>query len=411
MIILFAFLFALLFQALLFGAETSFVSVNKIRLEILERKRVIGASLASYFIRNIHKALQTILFSQKVFLFVFAFAFVALYRSFKADDFFCIELIFSVTVAAIVLVLGGKVIPQLLLRELSEYSVLVFSPFIKGFSILSSPFVTAVNFLSAQIIKLFRWLGKWQRADMEDLDYRILHKIYTPKDIDRRDAEVVSNIFAISDVQVKESMVLRTDIHAVPSSISLDELIKVFSKSKYSAVPVYENTIDHIVGVISVYDLFKNPDSLKHIRREAIFVPETKKTVELLQEFVYSDIDMAIVVDEFGGTAGLVTSEDLIEELIGDVHNDSHSDDETCHALSESTFLISGRIDIDTINEKLELGFPKEDKYETLAGYILSHIGRIPKQGEIFKIENRVFTINKASKTKIVLVKLQQVDA
>ncbi|ACF13227.1 transporter-associated region [Chloroherpeton thalassium ATCC 35110] len=411
MTILFGFLLSLLFQALFFGAETSFVSANKIRLEIFERKRVIGAALAGHFVRNINKALQTILLSQKVFLYIFAALFFALYRTSIGHDCFSVEFLAAITIASITLVLSGKIIPQLLLKELSEYSVLVLAPFVKIFSILFSPLIATIHFFSSQAVALFRLLSKGQNDHTSALDYRILHRIYTPKEVERKDSEIVSNIFAISDVQVRESMIPRTDIHAVPSTITLDELVKVFGKTKYSVVPVYESTIDHIIGVVSVYELFKKPDSLKSVLREALFVPETKKTVELLQEFCYSDMNMAIVVDEFGGTAGLVTSEDLIEELIGDVHNDCQSDDEICHALSENTFLVSGRVDIDTINEKLKLGFSVEEQYETLAGYILSHIGRIPKQGEIFKIENKVFTIARASKTKIVLVKLQLVDS
>jgi putative hemolysin len=170
---------------------------------------------------------------------------------------------------------------------------------------------------------------------------------------------------------------------------------------------VYEESIDKIIGIVSVRDLFSKPKSLQAITREAVFVPETKKSVELLGEFLRNSQSLAIVVDEFGGTAGMVTAEDLIEELVGDIQDEYDTEDEVCRVLSENTYLISGRVEIDTLEEKFGLKIPKED-YETLAGYILNRVGRIPEQGEMLTIDNFLITISKATKTKVDIVKLQK---
>lgn len=398
---------ALILSAFFSGAEVVFVSVNRIRTQVFERKRFLGASLASYFVRNRDKVLLTTLIGANVALVVYAFALVELINPLFEVRNAALYIISITAVASIIAVFIGQVIPRLLLKPLADYAVLVIAPLLKGFYFAFYPVLEI-------ILRFTYWLtGSSEKTPVDmamffgkqDLD--VLLREASEQAAEKKDEEIISNIFGISEVRVKESMVPRTQIHAIADSADMKSVYLEFIESGYSRLPVFNETIDQIVGVVSVHDLYKRPKSLKSIMRDVLFVPETKKSVELLQEFVRTGRNMAIVVDEFGGTAGIVTSEDLIEELIGDIQDEFDIEDEICRAVSEDTFFISARLDIDTINERLKLGISKEENYETLAGYILNHTGRIPKQGEIFKIDNFVITIARATNTKIDVVKLK----
>ncbi|NTW48658.1 MAG: HlyC/CorC family transporter [Chlorobiales bacterium] len=398
---------SLILSAFFSGAEIVFISVNQIRVQVFERKRFLGAGPAGFFIRNIDKVLLTTLVGANVALIIYAFALADLINRVIGESRTSFHLVIITVVASIVAVFIGQVIPRLWLKTLADYAVLVIAPFLKGFYIISYPVLQLVERFTSWLVGSFgkapvdikQFFGK------QDLDVLLRE---TSQRVDKQtDEEIISNIFAVSEVRVKESMVPRTEIYAIAQSAAMKDVYQEFISSGYSRLPVINETIDCVVGVVTVHDLYKRPKSLKSIMRDVMFVPETKKSVELLQEFVRTGQNMAIVVDEFGGTAGIVTSEDLIEELIGDIQDEFDTDEDICRAVSENTFLISARLDIDTINERLKVGLSKEDNYETLAGYILSHIGRIPKQGEIFKIDNFVITVARATNTKINVVKLK----
>lgn len=398
---------ALILSAFFSGAEIIFVSANRIRTQVFERKRFLGSKLAGYFIRNLDKALITTLIGANLALTIYAFALVELINPLFETRNAALYIISITAVASIIAVFIGQVIPRLLLKPLADYAVLVIAPLLKGFYLVFYPVLEV-------ILRFAYWLTRSSEkssADMtrffgkQDLDV-VLREASEQVD-EQNDEEIISNIFGISETRVKESMVPRTQIHAIAEGADMKSVYQEFIESGYSRLPVFSETIDRIIGVVSVHDLYKRPKLLNSIMRDVLFVPETKKSIELLQEFVRTGQNMAIVVDEFGGTAGIVTSEDLIEEFIGDIQDEFDTEDEICRAVSEDTFFISARLDIDTINERLKLGISKEENYETLAGYILNHAGRIPKQGEVFKIDNFVVTIARATNTKIDVVKLK----
>ena len=209
----------------------------------------------------------------------------------------------------------------------------------------------------------------------------------------------------ISDQKVYEVMTPRTDIVGVEITENLENVTQEFIKSGYSKLPVYDDSLDNIKGVVFVKDIFTNPDSLKEIIRDVIYVPDSKKSLEMLNEMLEKRISLAIVVDEFGGTAGMVTLEDIIEELFGEIEDEYDTEDEICKKLDENTYIISGKVEIDHIEEEFEITFEEGD-YETIAGFVTSKIGRIPKSGELIEVENYKFTILRTNKRRIELLKL-----
>ena len=206
---------------------------------------------------------------------------------------------------------------------------------------------------------------------------------------------------------VYESMTPRTDIVGVEITDTLGEILKKFIESGYSKLPVYDENLDNIKGIVFSKDIFKEPVDLPSIMREMVFVPETKKSLEMLNEFLDKQFSIAIVVDEFGGTAGLLTVEDLIEELLGEIR-DEYDDvnEKIIKKINDSEFLLSGKVEIDYLNDEFNLNIPEGD-YETIAGYITFKVGRIPVKGESLNIDNYSVYVIKSDKTKIDLVKVK----
>jgi putative hemolysin len=383
------------------GAEIAYVTANRLRMEVFLRKRVFGSSLANHFVTNLDKTLTATLVGNNIALIIYSLTMAAVLDAIGMKSTF-----YQSVIASIIILLFGEVIPKLFAREVSEYAVLVVSPMIWLCYYLFYPFIKISELASGLLARLFN--AKVENIDVffRKQDMEILLRESTSTDEQKQETEIISNALLLNDIRVKESMIPRTEIEALAKSLSMKDVYQRFAESGYSKMPVYDGEIDNIIGVVFAYDLFKKPKTLQSITREILFVPETKRSAELLKEFNKTGDTVAVVVDEFGGTAGLVTSEDLIEELVGDIQDEFDDEEDVCKALSDDTFLISGRLKIDAINEKLNLHLPKED-YETLGGFILAKIGKIPLQGETYLIDDYKVTIAKSSKVKIDIVKLQ----
>jgi CBS domain containing-hemolysin-like protein len=223
--------------------------------------------------------------------------------------------------------------------------------------------------------------------------------------VDKKDSTLISRVFELGEQKVHEAMTPRIDIVGVEISKSISELISTFIESGFSKIPVFEENLDNIKGIALAKDLFRRPQNIKEILREVSFIPETKKSFEVMNEFLDKKISIAIVVDEHGGTAGIVTMEDILEELFGEIKDEFDVDENICRKIAANTFIISGKIEIDHLNEKYDLKVQQGD-YETLAGYILTRLGRIPEQGETVKIDNFTILIARSSKHKVDIVKL-----
>lgn len=208
-------------------------------------------------------------------------------------------------------------------------------------------------------------------------------------------------------------MIPRTEIVAVEKGATLKEALDQFVDSGFSKLPVYEENLDNIVGMVIAYDLFKEPKTLDEIIRPIKHVPSSQRSKTLLAEFKKQNISMAVVIDEYGGTAGLVTIEDLIEEVVGDIQDEYDEEDNFIKSLADNIWLISGSFEIEDINEEypqIKLQVDEDDDFETLAGYIIHHCGRIPKLNEEIVIGHYKFIITKATRTRIEVVKLIMID-
>lgn len=255
-----------------------------------------------------------------------------------------------------------------------------------------------------------KWKKKVTQEDLETL-------IDTSREtglIDEEENEMIHNIFEMKDIVVREVMVPRTDIQALEVNSKIDDVVKLVVEVGHSRIPVYEESIDKVVGIVYAKDLLKywasknKTTGIKNIMRGVIFVPETKSIDELFKELKHERIHIALVVDEYGGTSGLVTIEDLIEEIVGDIQDEYDIEEEEFVELAENEYIVDARIDIDELSEKLDVEITKED-YDTLGGFLVDLSNKIPSKKETFAYKNLLFTIVEADERKISKVGIKKV--
>jgi len=383
------------------GSEIAFVVVKKIKIEIRARKKNIFAKEAFYFTQNPQQFFSTILIANNVA----NIAFASISTLFLASVFGVGELGILI-ISSFILLIFGELIPKYLARELSDRVVYISAvplkityyilyPFVKVMSSISSFLIKSSNVMEENISYLF---------NKEDIELLVKESHEAGK-VNTNESDIITKVLELGKQRVHEAMKPRTDIVGVDINQNIEDALSVFIDSGYSKLPVYEENLDNIKGVIYAYDLFKAPQNLKDIMREVIFVPETKKSFDMLNEFLIKHVSIAIVIDEFGGTAGIITIEDVMEELFGEIKDEFDIEEDICRRIAPNTYIINGKVEIDFINEKYNLGLPKGN-YETLGGLITYNLGRIPVQGESIRINDFDILIAGAGQTKIDVVKL-----
>lgn len=229
--------------------------------------------------------------------------------------------------------------------------------------------------------------------------------------IDEEESEMLHSILQFKRIIIREIMTPRTEIAALEKNSTVEDVLRIVNTEKYSRIPVYEDNIDNVIGILYLRDLLRywgrKPESINiiDICRKPFFVPETKNIEELFKEFKKKKTHMAIVIDEYGGTAGIVTFEDIIEEIVGDIQDEYDTEEEEIVKIDEKHYIIDARIDLDEFEDFFDTTFPKE-KYETLGGFICHLTGKVPHLGEKVNFENFVFEIAKGSERKIEKVKV-----
>jgi len=242
-----------------------------------------------------------------------------------------------------------------------------------------------------------------------DLDHfvNIVSQGELKNESERENIKIFQKALDFSNVKVRECMIPRTDIEAIEIGTGIDELRQRFIETRFSRILVYTDTIDQIAGYVELKDIFKNPPDISSILRKLVIVPETMPANRLLKLFIDEKVNIAIVVDEFGGTSGLVTIEDVVEEIVGDIEDEHDVYELVEKQIGKNEFIFSGRLEIDYLNEKYSLNLPEKDDYETLAGMVLYYHESIPKNNDIVKINNIVIKVLKATATRIDLLNLK----
>ncbi|MCB9260084.1 MAG: HlyC/CorC family transporter [Ignavibacteriales bacterium] len=390
----------LLLSGFFSSSELAYIVANKLKVELRARKNNLAAKYAQYFINHPQTFFSTILISNNII----NIAFASLITIFLSEVYHLSEFVILI-ISTILLLLIGELVPKYIAREFADILILISSIPLKIISLILTPAVKLTDSISMLLVRKNNLSDEISEIIHRDDIHSLIEEGSEVGSVDEEDSDVIKNIIDLGDQKVYEAMTPRTDIVGVSIESPVSEVLKTFIESGYSKLPVYEENLDKIKGVIHVYDMFKNPQNIKEIIKEVTFVPETKRSLDMLREFLDNRVSFTIVVDEFGGTAGILTVEDLIEELFGEIRDEYDDDPDVCKKIDDKTFVLSGKIEIDYLNEEHELNIPEGD-YETIAGYITSKIGRIPEKGEKIKIDSYQFIILHSSKIRINLVKM-----
>jgi len=403
-----AFLVCLAFSAFFSSAESAFIALPKLRLRYLVESGVKGAEKLAKMAERPQRVLATVLLGNNL-VNVAAATFgtimaVAAFGPVRGP------IIATLGVTTLILVFG-EVIPKTLAMHRAERLALAYVDPLRIIQLCFYPFVLALDRIGLSFTRMVNMSEEDKRLVSEGEIRSAITVGESEGVVDEDEAKILHKVFEFTDRPVSKIMVPRTEITWVAQGTNLSDFLSVYGEGHYSRFPVYKDNTDNVVGILHVKDVLmkltneatSREDVIDDLVRPAYFVPEGKRLGELLAEMRDGGHHAAIVVDEFGGMAGMVTLGQLTEEIVGDIHDDLTGDEKDFIMTGDSTFELEGGYRIDDANEELELDLPSGD-YETVAGFILSHIGRIPKQGEQFKFQNLKFVITEMRGMKIAKV-------
>lgn len=404
------------------GSEIAFVSANRLKLEIESRKDSFSARSLAYFTERPEQYLTTTLLGNNIINVLYA-TLMALFLETPIRTAFqgwlgyeapgAIILVTQTVIAAVLIMVLGEIIPKSIFHSQSNFMMGVVAAPMRIIHGVLRPLVHLAERISDLLISRIGLEAEKQEMIFRRQDIEMLFKELKDsgggEDFDREDSEILHNVMGLSTIRVKECMIPRTEIVAVEQNTSLDEVLKAFISSGYSKLPVYRETIDDVIGVIFAYDLFTKPARLKEIIRPVTLIPSSKRAQDLLTEFRLNNLSMAVVIDEYGGTAGLITSEDLVEEVVGDIQDEYDVEESFARRLNENTFVISGSYELEELLKEypeIRIPFPEDSEYETIAGFVIQQCGRIPKVNEELMLHGNKFIISKGTPSRIETLKL-----
>lgn len=419
-------LLTLLFSAFFSGMEIAFVSANKIHIEIEKKQAGFLARVLTKLTQRPSKFIATMLIGNNIALVVYGLYMGDLLMMWSASvlphsndiiqlaltDF---SLLTKTVISTLIILLTAEFLPKVLFQIYSN-------TLLKALAIPAYIFYFLFSFVSDFVIKVSDFiLRTFFRTDGDEVqlafskmelgDY-ITEQMETVEEEDEVDSEIqiFQNALEFSAVKAREVMVPRTEITAVELHETPKNLAKLFTETGYSKILVFKDTIDNIIGYVHSYELFRKPKTIKSILLPVEFVPETMLIQDILNVLTKKRKSIAVVLDEYGGTSGLMTVEDIVEELFGEIEDEHDTIDLFEEQISENSYKFSARLEVDYLNEQYKLELPESEEYETLGGLIVNETGEIPGPETEIQVANFLFTILESSNTKIDLVILEVKD-
>ncbi len=409
---------SLLFSGFFSGMEIAFVSSNRLMQELDIKRKVIPARILSAFYNNPSRFIGALLLGNNVALVIYGIATAKLLEPIitnilpPALSSEYIVLLIQTVVSTLLILIVAEFIPKVLFRINPNAILKGFALPIWLFYYAFYPLILLYLGISEIIlkgifkVKLASDSYSFSAIDLEEYVKDSLPDNETRKDINQ-EIQMIQNAIEFKHVKLRECMVPRTEIKALEINRNIDDFSKLLVETGHSKIFIYEDSIDHIVGYIHVFDLFSNPGSIREIIRKINPYPETTTAKDLLKYFIENHKSVAIVLDEFGGTAGIVTMEDVIEEIFGEIEDEHDKDIDTEKQLSENVFIFSARLEIDYLNEKYKFNIPVLDDYETLAGYIIHNYESIPVVNQKIIVGQYLFTVQKSTGNRLDEVKME----
>ncbi|MCB9285542.1 MAG: HlyC/CorC family transporter [Lewinellaceae bacterium] len=406
-------LFFLLLSALFSGSEIAFLSANKLMIELKKKKGSRQSSILAKFYEKPSSFIGTMLVGNNIALVVFtALMNVPLDRLFREQLGWTNEgllLLLNTSVITIVVLIFGEFLPKTLFRLFSDSVLYILAyPLRVLYLILWPPAWVMTRLSHFLLVTVLRSPVEEVQDAFTRLDLENFIKSTRTESNDEIDTELFEKALNLREVRVKESMVPRPEIEAIDVSATINELIEVFKTTNLSRIIVYENDIDNVLGYVHHQQLLKPIKSIRSIVMELSFVPETMRVRDLMNQFIKNRRNIACVVDEYGGTAGLITMEDILEEIFGEIEDEHDEEEYIDKQISDTEYLFSGRLEISYLNEKYpHLHFP-EGEFHTLSGYLVMTTGHIPSVGDELTLNGLKYILESVSDTKIETIRVIQ---
>ncbi len=414
---------SLLFSAFFSGMEIAFVSSNKIHIEIEKKQSGFLSHLLKKITAKPSKFIATMLIGNNIALVVYGLYmgdvlvdWFAQYLTTDSTFFYYLfnelSLLTQTIISTLVILVTAEFLPKVFFQIYANSLLKLLALPAYVFYLLFSFFSSFVIWISDFVLKTF-FKTKGDEVQLAftkvELGNYISEQMESVEADDEVDSEIIifQNALEFSEVKAREAMVPRTELTAIEIHDSIKNLSTLFTQTGHSKIVVFKNSIDDILGYVHAFDLFKNPKSIKSMLMPVEFVPETMLAKDILNVLTKKRKSLAVVLDEYGGTSGILTVEDIVEELFGEIEDEHDSVALIEEQLGESSFLFSARLEVDYLNETYKLQLPEHENYETLGGLIVHFTQEIPEQNQKINIENFQFTIQEVSNTKIELIALK----
>lgn len=388
------------------GIETGLISLDRLTLE-QESKNNKSKRALLRFIEKPELIFGTALLGQNISIVIFTSLVTVYFFKYIAIN----EELLSLMLAGFVLVVA-EIIPKSITRDYANYIVPIVFPVLRFFSYFLRPFIIVVSWLNTILEKVFKINNNaYQAFTKDDLAY-LLSQTNEDELLQQPQKEMLEDALEFNELVARNVMRPRTDIIAIPEDYTLNEIVEIAREEGYTRYPVYNNTIDNVTGILIIYDLIRYIDNqhitAKQIKREAYFAPESMDIDVLLRELQTNKKSMAIVVDSYGGTAGIVTVEDILEEIVGEIEDEYDIEEEKdVEIISPNLYIVRGFVDVDTLNDEYDMELPEGD-YETIAGLIIAKLERIPTQGQTLVVDKIKIEVLQVTNKKIIKVRLSK---
>ena len=406
-------LISLILSAFFSGMEIAFVSSNKLRFELEKKQKSLSSAILDIFFKHPQQFIATMLVGNNITLVVYGLLMAELLSPLLAPLQHQLLITVAQTIIATIIVLvTGEFLPKTIFRVNPNLWLKVFSWILLFFYTLLYPIAIFSTWLSQSLLRMFFKASDDETEDIAfsriDLSYLIQESVDGQSSQEEVDTEVkfFQNALDFSKVRLRDCSVPRTEIVALDFDTSVEVLKQTFIETGYSKIPIYKDNIDNIIGYIHSSEMFEHQKNWKNYINQIPIVPENMSAHKLMKLFMQQKKSIAVVVDEHGGTDGIITLEDIFEEIFGEIEDEHDTRIYVAKQLSPTEYLLSGRIEVEQANAEFDLKIPESDEYETIAGFILHHHQHFPKLNEVIHIENFTYKCVKVTNNRIELVRL-----
>jgi len=404
------FIVCLLLSAFFSSSETAFISLQKVRVQQLVGTKVKGAERVARILERPENFLSAVLLGNTFVNTAAAALATALAIKFWPEQ----GILIATIVVTVLLLIFCETTPKTIATQHPEKLALLYARPIEAFSWLFTPFVVVLSWIATGFSKMLGGAPVSRSLASEDGIRTMISMGHKEGTVEEEEAEMLHKVFEFGNRPVREVMVPRTEVIWITRGTKMADFLNLYAENPLSRFPVYEDNIDNVVGILAVKDIlmaqakgaFNNEDSIDDLIRPAYFTPETKRVSELFAEMRDKNFRITVVIDEFGGTAGIVSLSGLMEEIVGPVGDELAAIERDYETINEYTFQVDGGMRVEEANDEMKLNIPEGDDYETVAGFVLDLLGHIPKQGEQLKYKNFKMVITEMRGMKIENIRL-----